>query len=254
MSDIKKLSTLYSNYFCYCCINALTLFLDHTENAGMLAMQQLVESMVIEVHVTNQIFLFTPAEKKVDIMFTLFQPSPSSSAAQAAEPQANDDILVASTAPGESSKGNETSANQEIPGGIKLAYSIILNNSDELKKLPESSGKPDDVVGSDVALPSRNGYSEEKNMSSCSSGFLEGKEALSYSPEVKNENTDPNPSGGKDGANTKNVLTEKLPVLQENEVDIDLAQDLSYLAPYMPVVELYTQHGAQVIVLECSDG
>lgn len=223
---------------------------------GLIAMQLMLDSVVLEVHVTDKIPLLSGAEKKNDDISTLFPSLPSASLT--AEPKVNGDRPEVSAPPGKSSKGRISSVTPGQSGGIKMAYAgtydkgkkamsssdesgevQIASNvetSDEAKK--ELSSPGEDVEKQKVSSSPGEG-SKEKELLSCPSGNIdETKGVLSEQP---GENVKMK-SIPRDLGVVKEASEHGQPFLPEEE----LTMDLPPLAPYVPVVELYTQLGAQV--------
>lgn len=222
---------------------------------GLVTMQQMVEAMILEVHITNKIFVPSPALKtKVDITSTSLLSSPllsSPSAPPAAEAKRNDDHLELFTSPEKSSEVKECLATPSKSGGIKKECSTSTSVSNETLSSPVESEEVQTTISSlDASGETSSSPSEQssspgqcgKGLSSSSGENGKGTDAL---PSPPRENGKVKLSSGDLG----DVKEEKLPVSQVDEEDTDLLRSFSHLAPCVPVVELYSQVGAQVLHL-----
>ena len=219
-------------------------------------MQKLVEAVVLEVHVTRKIFVTSCAlEGKVDSISTSSTSLPSPSATLAAEPEVSNIHPEVSILPVKFGEGKECleiqgdlsrSTNMSIDAlsssgesGIKKADSTGTSMSNEALSSSGGCDSSLDASGESLSSPKYNQSADRKCLSSLSKENDHDRDELQNPPV---ENGKVKSSSG----DLSDVKEEEHPVSKVDEAEA-LLRGFSHLAPYLPVVELYAQLGAQVI-------
>lgn len=242
-------------HYCY--------YLAEKMGEGLVTMQQMLEGMPLEVHITGKINLSEEEENEKNI--SAWFPSLHSTCVTA-EPKENGEHPKVPTSPG--SEDKTTLAAPGDPGEIKKVCSSNTGVCGKRQKDFSSSGEsgdaiPSEEVSSDAkkALSSPRVVGEEQKISG-SVECIKGEELLSspsgMSAGGDNDKSNPLGQNGEENSSSgdlgdvKEASEEGRPVLLVEEVEMDLCKDMPGLAPYIPVVEIYTLLGAQVILLDKS--